>query len=160
MSNAIETMKLLMHPNAEHLDDSDRVRHLVKASRGVIAELDYEEQRASYNAQVAMGLQSDLVKATKRIEELERFVEYYRKRFFAMRRALRNWPALPDPLVLKQLKYKFPEDWERGKTLQREIRFEAIPPVCECEGGAGFWDRITNGAWREALSTQKGDTDE
>jgi hypothetical protein len=52
---------------------------------------------------------------------------------------------LPDPSVLHALGVyaKFPEDWERGKKLQRELGFGAIPAKAECEKGAGFWYRMT-----------------
>lgn len=65
--------------------------------------------------------------------------------------ALRNWPRLPRPRTLRTLSgaARFPEDWETGKKMQRELEPERIPGKTECEKGAGFWDRITGGKWRE-----------
>lgn len=71
--------------------------------------------------------------------------------FFGLVDALRDWPKLPPAWVLKWLKYDFPKDWERGKEMQRELGHDVIPPKTECEGGAGAWDRITEGKWRAAL---------
>lgn len=77
----------------------------------------------------------------------------FNQEFFALRDALRDWPKLPPGYVLKWLHFQFPEDWERGVGMQRELGLSVIPPKTECEGGAGMWDRITGGAWRAALST-------
>ncbi|CTQ45715.1 hypothetical protein [Roseibium aggregatum] len=65
--------------------------------------------------------------------------------------SLKEWPKLPPPWVLKELGSCaiYPDDHARGKMLQRELHHSVIPYKSECEGGAGFWDRITNGAWRE-----------
>lgn len=68
--------------------------------------------------------------------------------------AKREWPLMPSGLVLKLLgtKGKFPEDWETGKSIQRELYSREnpyrIPFKTECEMGAGFWDRLTKGEWR------------
>lgn len=77
-----------------------------------------------------------------------------------IREAFAGWPALPRPLILNRLSTygKWPEDWEVGCLMQREISaalgppsysWDVIPPKTECELGAGFWNRITAGAWRE-----------
>lgn len=70
------------------------------------------------------------------------------ERFDALRQAFRNWPKLPSPLALQFIPGNFPEDWERGKQMQAELKGDAIPWKTECEIGAGAWDRMTNGAWR------------
>lgn len=58
--------------------------------------------------------------------------------------ALRDAPRFPDPFVLMHLGTiaKYPEDWNRGKELQRELGLTVIPPKTECELGAGLWERI------------------
>lgn len=58
--------------------------------------------------------------------------------------ALRDQPKLPEPRVLSHLNRaaKFPEDWERGKQMQRKLGLDAIPPNTECEMGAGWWNRV------------------
>lgn len=76
------------------------------------------------------------------------------KDFFELLRALNDWPKMPSPYMLHQISGscgEWPADWERGKRIQSELSFEQIdriPFTCECEKGAGFWDRITQGAWR------------
>ncbi len=84
-------------------------------------------------------------------EELYAMIDSLRDRVRTYARALQNAPAMPDPYTLKVISRcgRGPEDWERGKSLQRELGAEAIPPKSECETGAGFWDRLTNGKWRD-----------
>ena len=77
--------------------------------------------------------------------------EYWASKNIALLNALMAWPRLPEPDVLLQLAYAadWAQDSPRGKKLQVELGLDAIPPVSECESGAGFWDRITCGAWRQ-----------
>lgn len=86
---------------------------------------------------------------------------------YALYDALAAWPKLPDGLVLRHIGSNaagHPDDWERGKVIQRELPTGSIPFSYESEAGAGFWDRITNGEWRDddaALRTRaKEKTDE
>ncbi len=37
---------------------------------------------------------------------------------------------------------RHPQDWEAGNKIQREMGLERVPPVSECESGAGLWVRI------------------
>ena len=65
--------------------------------------------------------------------------------------ALQSFPRMPDPLALFYLGSIAPigeEFSNRGQIIQRELGLEKIPPNCESEIGAGFWDFMTNGAWR------------
>ncbi len=68
--------------------------------------------------------------------------------------AKNKWPSMPSGLVLKLLgtRGKFPEDWEKGKSIQTELYTREnpyrIPYKTECEMGAGLWDRLTKGEWR------------
>lgn len=62
---------------------------------------------------------------------------------FGLLKALRELPEMPPPFVLHMLgsAAKWPEHHNIGKTLQIH-RLEVIPPVSECEGGAGLWSII------------------
>jgi len=68
--------------------------------------------------------------------------------------ARNEWPSMPSAFVLKLLgtRGKFPEDWETGKSIQMEFYTREnpyrIPYKTECEMGAGLWDRLTKGEWR------------
>lgn len=70
--------------------------------------------------------------------------------FDAVLDALGAWPELPSPLVLNFLSQSgdFEQDWSKGKEMQRDLPMGRVPYSCECEVGAGFWDRITQGAWK------------
>ena len=77
------------------------------------------------------------------------FDDYYARKFYSLINAIRDWPKMPEPHVLVNLKGRFPEDWEGGKQIQNRIGIAMIPPKTECEIGAGFWDRITDGKWEQ-----------
>lgn len=73
------------------------------------------------------------------------------KDFFELLRALNDWPKMPSPYMLHQIGGncgEWPADYNRGNEIQRELPMGRIPFTTECEKGAGFWDRITQGAWR------------
>ena len=77
------------------------------------------------------------------------------KDFFELLAALHAWPKMPSPYMLHQIGGscgEWPADWERGNAIQRELPMGRIPFTTESEKGAGFWDRITHGAWRDAPS--------
>lgn len=91
------------------------------------------------------------LQASRSVSELENDLAYYRDMAKAFGLAFRNWPRLPPPATLKMFAgTMWPDDYNRGNAMQRELGLDAIPPKTECECGAGFWDRITNGAWRTA----------
>lgn len=74
--------------------------------------------------------------------------------FAALLDALGEWPKLPSPYILAQLGCALhpadhPDDWERGKAIQRDLPTGRVLYTYECEAGTGMWDRITNGAWRD-----------
>lgn len=65
---------------------------------------------------------------------------------YALLDALRNAPEIADPIVLHFLSSAAAyEDKDLGKLLQRKHRLDAVPPVSECETGAGIWWRIRQG---------------
>lgn len=70
--------------------------------------------------------------------------QYYIDRYYPLLFALRDRPVLPPPMVLKCLSQAgdFVLDWNEGKRIQREYGLDAVPPVTECEVGAGFWHRV------------------
>lgn len=72
---------------------------------------------------------------------------FYLSREIAFCEALENLPEVPPIPVLDMLEpaAKWPQDWERGKALQRKHGLEAIPPKAEYESGAGVWSRIRQG---------------
>jgi len=80
--------------------------------------------------------------------------QYYIDRYYGLLHALRDLPELPPPLVLKVLSTAadFSKDWEEGKRIQRERGLEAVPPVTECEMGAGFWHRVIQSVPRVNVS--------
>jgi hypothetical protein len=86
---------------------------------------------------------------TKNQDEPE-LPDVYQDRYRRIIRALRAWPQLPEPVVLKWIgsAAKFPDDWEMGKEMQNEVGLDAIPPTTECELGAGLWHRMVHGPAR------------
>ena len=66
---------------------------------------------------------------------------------FALVEALKELPEIaPVPaLHLLSEAASWPGDWERGKAMAHEHGIDAIPPVSECENGAGLWARIRAG---------------
>jgi hypothetical protein len=73
-----------------------------------------------------------------------------REREDALKEARRGWPRLPSALALHLIGKLAdgPGDWEVGKRMQGEPGVD-VPYECESEKGAGMWDRITHGEWRE-----------
>lgn len=84
---------------------------------------------------------------TLSIDELRREVRWLWDSKRLLMNAIRDKSEMPAPRVLKDLSRaaKWPEDNDLGKTLQRHYRLDIIPPVSECEGGAGVWWRIRTG---------------
>lgn len=81
------------------------------------------------------------------VEELRSELEHSLEVQYGILHALRDAPEMPPPFVLLQLgtAAKWPDDSNRGKTLQRKLGLEVIPPKSECECGAGLWSRIRSG---------------
>ena len=82
--------------------------------------------------------------------------DYWAHKHMALIKALRNWPKLPEARALKSLGSSSPQEFHSqdsiaGKKMQRELGLDIVPPVAECEWGAGLWDRITEGKWRECI---------
>jgi hypothetical protein len=72
---------------------------------------------------------------------------------FALIEALKTAPEMADPLVLHLLGSAAAyEDNDLGKRLQRKLGLGSIPPVSECESGAGLWWRILQGLKTERPS--------
>jgi hypothetical protein len=86
-------------------------------------------------------------------EELYAMIDSLRRDVKLFRGVFKNAPDMPEPLALQRIGRfaKWPEDNERGKRVQNEIGLERVPPKSECESGAGLWDRITGGAWRQSI---------
>lgn len=67
---------------------------------------------------------------------------------FGLMAALRDAPELARPFVLHRLSQGATwrdGDHDTGKLLQRKHGLDAVPPVSECESGAGLWWRIRQG---------------
>ena len=80
---------------------------------------------------------------TMSVEQLRKELRFCWDLEYALLRALRRG-EIPSPHVLKFLgeAAKYPEDYTRGKELQQQLGFDIIPPVTECEMGAGLWSRL------------------
>jgi hypothetical protein len=81
------------------------------------------------------------------VEELRREYRHFVDDYYALLYALRDAPEIPPARVLLSLSTssRWPEDWNKGKELQRQHGLVAIPPKTECESGAGAWFRIRAG---------------
>lgn len=80
-----------------------------------------------------------------------------RERLRALEQAFENWPKIPSSLALRILGTHggdFGKDWGRGKEMQWQLPPGAVDFECNTEIGAGYWHRITNGAWREHVPPQ------
>lgn len=95
---------------------------------------------------------------TLSVDELRRELRYYLDLHYGIMHAIRDVPQFPSPFVLMHLGTiaKYPDDWERGKELQREHGLSVIPPKHECEGGAGLWERIRRGLGVEQTLRKEG----
>ncbi len=84
---------------------------------------------------------------TLTIEQLRREVRRCWDTERELHEALRAAPELPSPRLLDFLSSgaSWPGDWEQGNQMQRDAGLDAIPPVSECERGAGLWFRIRRG---------------
>jgi hypothetical protein len=84
---------------------------------------------------------------TLTLVELRREVRMCWDREQALIDALRDVPEMPPAWILLFLSRaaKWPEDYNFGKILRREMGFDVIPPKSECECGAGIWHRIRQG---------------
>lgn len=81
------------------------------------------------------------------IEELRREVRWLWDSQRMLMSAIRDKADMPPPRVLKDLSSaaKWPDDKDIGRMLQRKYGIEIIPPVSECENGAGVWSRMLAG---------------
>jgi hypothetical protein len=88
---------------------------------------------------------------TLTLEELRREVRECWDREQALAVAIRDAAEMPAPWILLYLSRaaKWPEDNDLGKTLQRKMGLDVIPPKSECEGGAGVWHRLRKGLLAE-----------
>lgn len=87
------------------------------------------------------------------IEELRRELIDALSLQFGLMAALRDAPQLAPPFVLRRLSQGATwrdGDHDTGKLLQRKYGLDAVPPVSECESGAGLWWRI-----RQGLKTER-----
>jgi hypothetical protein len=78
------------------------------------------------------------------IEHLRNELVWEMEQKFAMMEAFKELPEVAPVPALHYLNdlSTYPRDWEKGKQMQREHSIEAIPPVSECETGAGLWSII------------------
>ncbi|WP_439357858.1 hypothetical protein [Bradyrhizobium sp. DASA03007] len=81
------------------------------------------------------------------IEELRRMLIDSLEFEFGLIAAIRSEAEIPSGLVLSRLGQagSWPEDSTLGKLVQRKLGLDAVPPVSECESGAGVWWRILQG---------------
>lgn len=77
------------------------------------------------------------------VEQLRDELHDFAGRWYELVYALKTLPELPKPELLHVLgDGAVWSDHERGKEMQHTASLEAIPPVSECEGGAGLWSVI------------------
>ena len=77
------------------------------------------------------------------VEQLKNEVHDFAGRWIALQTALRELPELPSAELLHVLgDFARWEDHARGKSIQRRLGLDSVPPVSECEGGAGVWSII------------------
>jgi hypothetical protein len=81
------------------------------------------------------------------IEELRRMLIDSLEFEFGLIAAIRSQDDMPSGFVLSRLGQagSWPEDKGLGKLLQRKHGLDVVPPVTECEIGAGVWYRILQG---------------
>lgn len=96
---------------------------------------------------------------TLSLEELRREVRQRWDTEHDLVRALRDLPEVPSWRVQRLLSRaaKYPEDWERGKKLQRQHGSGAITYKTEYEMGAGLWARIREGLDAALSNTREKD---
>ena len=74
------------------------------------------------------------------VDQLRQEVHDFAGRWIELTTAMQELPELPSPELLRALgDFAVWSDHERGKEMQRRYTLEQIPPVSECEGGAGVW---------------------
>ena len=77
------------------------------------------------------------------VDQLRAEVHDYAGRWIELIEVMRILPEVPSPQMLHVLgDFATRDDHERGKAMQRQFKLDAIPPVSECEGGAGFWSVV------------------
>ena len=71
---------------------------------------------------------------TERIAALEAELSREVRANYALTEALRDLPEMLPGSVLMDLSHigKWPEDWDKGKSLQRQFGLEVISPKTEC----------------------------
>lgn len=86
-------------------------------------------------------------------------IQFWVSKYIAVSEAMKEWPRLPCRKALACLGESATfGDGDRGREMRRELGAlgrQVIGPVAEEEAGAGLWDRITNGAWRDSLKGGK-----
>lgn len=70
----------------------------------------------------------------------------------ALMDALLDLPTMPPPAILSFLSEGSRKEGDLGRVLQRNLGLESIPPVSECERGAGLWHVL-----RRALRIARGE---
>lgn len=94
------------------------------------------------------------------VEQLRAEVHDFAGRWVELTVAMQELPELPSPELLHVLgDFAVWSDHARGKQMQRKYSVEQIPPVSECEGGAGVW-AIVRAALIEARRTSANQQDQ
>lgn len=95
------------------------------------------------------------IEDTMGVEELRRELRRAWDIHYGLIDALNNLPEVPEPRVLSALSEGAKDEGWMGKIMQRRLGLEVIPPVSECERGAGLWFFLRN-ALRRARNERTG----
>ena len=81
------------------------------------------------------------------VKRLEESAKFWHDEYEILVDMLKQAPKMPTHLQLCRFPHSAsqPDDWDKGKEMQRKYGLGVVPPVCEAEVAAGAWFRIAGG---------------